>query len=299
MLAARLTPKIMIWAMAIHLGLWLGFNLPAKLGWTENPWIALGIIKTVGLSLAYLCAVALNLEIAGEYRKTPWLRVAWIALAVNAGISILRMLIESPLINLFIDNYLGSPFYGLLQHLAIIPANAFLLVGLAAMWWAYHHVGLGFKIGVRDWAAIIGILILICAIFWFREGLTEANSHYLVARYLQLAGLCLLLFSAAASLVLHRMAIQMGGGKLAIALNFLTLYTLLRGVLVLAGAWNKISAPEWQLLHPSHLQFIIQIGWQTVPWIALLAAAYRAELTVHAAKELEQQRATKSDLVSV
>src|SRR5262245_15744441 len=207
MIAARLTPKIMTWAMALHLVLWIGFNLPVKLGWTEHPWIAVGIIKTVGLSLAYLCAVALNLEIAGEYRKTPWLRVAWIALAINAGISILRMLIESPLINLYRDQYLGSPFYGLLQHLAIIPANTFLLIGLMALWWAYHQVGLGFTIERRDWAAISGILILICAIFWFREGLTEAHSPYTVGRYLQLAGLFLLLCSAAASLVLHTIAI--------------------------------------------------------------------------------------------
>jgi hypothetical protein len=299
MIAARLTPKIMTIALGVHMVLWLGFRLPAHAGWTARHMIAEGIIRTVGLSLAYLCAVALNMEIAAEYRKTPWLRVAWIALAVNAGISILRMLNESPLNNLIFEDYRFSDFYGLMQHIAIVPANAFLLFGLLAMWWAYHQVGLGFKIERRDWAAIIGILLLICAIFWFREGLTEAFSPYEISRYLQLAGLVLLLFSAAASLVLHRMAIQMGGGKLATALNFLTLYTLLRGVLVLAGAGRRIAAPEWGVLEPSHLQFIIEIGWQTVPWIALLAAAHRAELTVHAAKELEQQRATRGDLVSV
>jgi hypothetical protein len=296
MIAARLTPKLLTYVMAIHLALWLGFRLPAQFELTSRHLIIEGIIRTVGLALAYLCAFALNLEIAAEYRKTPWLRVAWIALALNAGISIVRMIIEY---NLYLVEYIGAPLFKLLQHLAIVPANGFLLLGLVAMWWAYHKVGLGFKIQVRDWAAISGILILICAIFWFREGLTEANSPYEVSRYLQLAGLVLLLLSGAASLVLHRMAIQMEGGKLAIALNFLTLYTILRGILVFAGAVRRISEPESPLLQPSNIQFIIQIGWLIVPWIAVLAAAHRAELTVQAAKELEQQRASRNDLVSV
>jgi hypothetical protein len=296
MIAARLTPKLLTYVMAIHLVLWLVFRLPAQFEWTSRHLIIEGIIRTVGLALAYLCAFALNLEIAAEYRKTPWLRVAWIALALNAGISIVRMIIEY---NLYLVEYIGAPLSKLLQHLAIVPANGFLLLGLVAMWWAYHKVGLGFKIQVRDWAAISGILILICAIFWFREGLTEANSPYEVSRYLQLAGLVLLLLSGAASLVLHRMAIQMEGGKLAIALNFLTLYTILRGILVFAGAVRRISEPESPLLQPSNIQFIIQIGWLIVPWIAVLAAAHRAELTVQAAKELEQQRASRNDLVSV
>jgi hypothetical protein len=295
MIAARLTPKLLTYVMAIHLALWLGFRLPAQFEWTSRHLIIEGIIRTVGLALAYLCAFGLNLEIAAEYRKTPWLRVAWIALALNAGISILRMLIEY---NLYLVEYIGAPLSKLLQHLAIVPANGFLLLGLVAMWWAYHKVGLGFKIQVRDWAAISGILILICAIFWYREGLTEANSPYEVSRYLQLAGLVLLLLSGAASLVLHRMAIQMEGGKLAIALNFLTLYTIMRGILVFAGAVRRISEPE-SPLQPSNIQFIIQIGWLIVPWIAVLAAAHRAELTVQAAKELEQQRASRNDLVSV
>jgi len=45
-------------------------------------------------------------------------------------------------------------------------------------------------------------------------------------------------------------------------------------------------------------RYLLEIGWQMVPWIATLAAACRAELTVKAAKELAQRRAAKRELVS-
>jgi hypothetical protein len=43
----------------------------------------------------------------------------------------------------------------------------------------------------------------------------------------------------------------------------------------------------------------MNLCWQAVPWVATLAAAYRAEMTIHAARELEQQRAARATLVSV
>jgi hypothetical protein len=185
-----------------------------------------------------------------------------------------------------------------LQHLAIVPANAFLLFGLLAMWWAYHEVGLGFAVEKRDYAAIAGILGLLVALMVFREGLSEARSPYAVSRWLQLIGLALLSFSAAASLATHRVAMQMGGGKLAVVLRFLTLYTLLRASLVLLQAGQRMSLTEGQQASDSYSVFM-NLCWQAVPWVAALAAAYRAEMTIHAARELEQQRAAKATLVSV
>jgi hypothetical protein len=37
-------------------------------------------------------------------------------------------------------------------------------------------------------------------------------------------------------------------------------------------------------------EFFFALTWQVVPWLAALAAAYRAELTVDAARELWQRR---------
>jgi hypothetical protein len=256
------------------------------------------VIKTGFLCLAYGLALWLNLEIAAEYRQTRWLRLAWLALAGNAGVSIVRMVVESSLFNLIWPGYTRDPLWGLLQHLAIVPANAFLLFGLLAMWWAYHEVGLGFALEKRDYAAIAGILGLLLTLMVFREGLSEARSPYAVSRWLQLSGLALLSFSAAASLATHRMAMQMGGGKLAVALRFLTLYTLLRGALVLLQAGQRMSLTEGQQVSDSYSVFM-NLCWQAVPWIATLAAAYRVEMTVHAARELEQQRDAKTILAPV
>jgi len=261
-------------------------------------WVTESAIKTGFLCFAYALALALNLEIAAEYRQTRWLRVAWLALAGNAGVSIIRIVVESSLFNLVWPDYTHSPLWGLLQHLAIVPANAFLLFGLLAMWWAYHQVGLGFSLEKRDYAAIAGILLLLVSLIVFREGLSQALSPYALSRWLQLIGLALLSLSAAASLATHRMAMQMGGGKLAIALRLLTLYTLLRGVLVLVQAGQNMSLTDGQQASGAYSVFM-NLCWQAVPWVATLAAAYRAEMTVHAARELEQQRAARAMLVSV
>lgn len=297
MISARITPKLVWSGMALNLGVWLAVDLPWRAGWTPRHWVAESAIRTVCLCVAYALALALNLQIAAEYRQAPWLRVAWLALAGNAGMSVIRIIVESSLLNLIWPGYTRSPLWGLVQHLAIVPANAFLLLGLLTMWLAYHRVGLGFTIEKRDYAAIAGILVLIVTLMVFRAGLSEARSPYVISRWLQLTGLVLLSFSAAASLVLHRMAMQMEGGKLALALRFLTFYTLLRSVLVLFQAGRRMSLLDGQSASISY-SLLIELCWQAVPWIAALAAAYRVEMTVHAARELEQKRAAKAALAS-
>ena len=297
MIATRITPKVIWIGLALNLCAWLACHLPWRAGLTAHMWVAEGAVRTAFLCLAYGLALALNLEIAAEHRQTRWLRFAWLALTGNAAVSIIRIVVESPLFNLVWPGYTRAPLWGLLQHLTIAPANALLLFGLLAMWWAYHQVGLGFAVEKRDYAAIAGILCLLVALMVFHEGLSEARSPYAVSRWLQLVGLALLSFSAAASLATHRVAMQMGGGKLAVALRFLTLYTLLRGALVLLQAGQRMSLTEGQQTSGSYSVFM-NLCWQAVPWVAALAAAYRAEMTIHAARELEQQRAAKAVLAS-
>jgi hypothetical protein len=298
MIATRITTKVVWFGLALNLCAYLAAHLLWWAGLTPRLWVTESAIKTGFLCIAYGLALSLNLEIAAEYRQTRWLRLAWLALAGNAGVSIVRMVVESSLFNLIWPGYTRDPLWGLLQHLAIVPANAFLLFGLLAMWWAYHEVGLGFAIEKRDYAAIAGILGLLVALMVFREGLSEARSPYEVSRWLQLIGLTLLSFSAASSLATHRVAMQMGGGKLAVALRFLTLCTLLRGALVLLQASQRMTLTEGQQASDSYSVFM-NLCWQSVPWVAALAAAYRAEMTIHAARELEHQRAAKATLVSV
>lgn len=295
MFTARITPKIVSLGLATQLSAWLAINLPWTFGWTARHYIAAHLIRLALSCVALGLACAINLEIAEEYRNARWLRLAWLALAANAGISVLRMIAESPLWQLSWPEY-TLPIRGLLQHLAIVPANFALLLGMAAMCWAYHQVGLGFEIERRDWLMMGGVAALLIALMTVREGLTEAQSPIVTSRYLQLSGLILLALATAVSIVLQRMAMGMGGGRLAAALRVLTLYALLRSALVLLGALHpeRFISPTGNILRG----YFFELGWQAVLWLPALAAAYRAELTHHAARELAQQRADKAALVS-
>src|SRR5215470_6425664 len=152
MFATRITPKVVWSGLALNLCAYLGAHLPWWAGLTPRLWVTESAIKTGFVCIAYGLALSLNLEIAAEYRQTRWLRLAWLALAGNAGVSIVRMVVESSLFNLISPDYTHSPLWGLLQHLAIVPANALLLFGLLAMAWAYHQVGLGFSMEKPDYA---------------------------------------------------------------------------------------------------------------------------------------------------
>lgn len=296
MFASWITPRVVLVAMAIHIALWSLLEILGEVVGRDRLFSVRGGVRLGCGVLAYGVAIGLNLEIAREYRQALWLKVAWLALAANAAIFLFRPLVESPITPFIAPEYLTRPLLGLLLHLLIIPANICVLIGVLAMWRAYHKVGLGFRIELRDYAAMAGVLLLSLAVFIYRENLSESQSPYLTSRILQPVGLILLSICAALSLGLHRLAVQMGGGQLARALRWLTLYVLVRGVLVLLNA----ARPEFvSVAGPSVVRSVFDIGWQLVPWIVVLAAACRAELTVKAARELEQRRAAKGELVPV
>lgn len=301
MTTTRFTPRIIWLCLALSLGLRLAVHLSWQIGGGVKSgswlWIVENGLKTGFVCSAYVLALWLNLKNAREYRQARWLHIAWLALAANAGISIVRMIGESSLWNLSWPGYTRTPLWGLLQHLAIVPANLFLLLGLLTMWWAYQHSGLGFTIERRNYLVIAGILALMVLLMVYREGLSEARSPYAVSRYLQLTGLVLLSLCAVAGFVLHRQTTQMGGGKLAVALHFLTLYALLRGGLVLIQAEYRVGLLDGRPANKLY-PILFDLGWQAVPWIAALAAAHRVELTTQAAKVLQQRRAARAALAT-
>ena len=296
-ISARITPKVIMLGLALQAALWLGADTLDVLGLTPFGLHAAPIVRWSGGILAYLLAFILNLEVASEYRNARWLRLAWLALAGNAAVSIGRLIVESRTLMHIWPGAVEQGMPGLLQHIAIVPANIFLLVGVLAMCWAYHQVGLGFTIKRQDWLEVLGIAVLLAVIFIFREGLTEARSPFVTGRVLQQIGLVLLACVAAISVILHRQAMEMGGGKLALALRLLTLYALLRGGLVLGQIILRTFFADWaQVSRIDHYVFLL--AWQLVPWIAALAAAHRAELTVNAAEKLKERRAARAAVAS-
>lgn len=253
---------------------------------------------TIAGMVAYGVALLLSLEVAAEYRQAHWARLAWLLLAANAAISLVKRSIGSPLFDFLMEGYRTSPLRGLLDNLLVVPANLCLLGGLLAMWWAFHRIGLGFKIERRYWAAMIGVAALFLTLLVFRGSLSQGQSPYLISRIMQPLGLMLLGVISAFGLVLHAYAVQMGDGRLSAVMRWLMFYVLLRGVLVLLRGLLSPKLPL-ALDIPSDLdEWVFDLLWQVVQWAAAMAAACRAQLTVSAAQQLEQLRAAKAAVVT-
>ena len=295
MIAERVTPRVVLIGLTLTAGVWLGLHLPVLFGGVPHrqdtgELYFFAVTSAFGYALAFL----LNLEIAGEYRNDKVMRLAWLFIAANAGFSIIREVIGSPLPDTVWPGYVDGPLWGLQHQVVITLANVSLVVGLLGMWWTYQRVGLGLRAGRRQYVEIGVIAVLTLALVFSREGMTEADSPYLASRLLQPLGLVVLSVAAAASVVLYGMAVQMGGGRLAVALRCLTLYTILRATLVLLEAILSLTTPERRQVHDLMMTIDLLL-WRTVPWILALSAAYRAELTVHAKKALERQRSARSE----
>ncbi|MBS1789474.1 MAG: hypothetical protein JST85_17250 [Acidobacteria bacterium] len=290
MLATRLTPKVLLYALIPQLALIVLAHLAAQFDWWPHyRGLAPNFRNAVSI-IAFAIALLLNLEIAREYRKTPLLHLAWLAMAANAGLSVVRMILEGPWLGLVWSEY-DKSLSGLYRHLAIVPANLALLLGVAAMCLAYHRVGLGFEIERRDYLLMGTIAAVLIALLTFREGLTEAHSFYPAGRYLQQTGLVLLAIISAVSVLLHRMAIRMGGGQLSKVLMLITLYALSRSTIVLVGAITPTLHPEARFF----IRGFIELAWLTTFWLPALAAAYRMQMTADAVREinnLENRRVT-------
>jgi hypothetical protein len=297
MLARQMTPKVVAFAMAAEILLLTALYLPAAAGWTSRFRLTEAIIMTIAGVLAFGMALLLSLTVAAEYRQARWARLAWLLLAANAALSLVKRSVGSPLFDFVMEGYRTSPLRGLLDNMLAVPANLCLLAGLLAMWWAFHRIGLGFKIERRDWVAMIGVAALFLTLLVFRENLSQGQSPYLISRVMQPLGLGLLGLISALGLVLHRYAVQMSDGRMAAVMRWLMAYVLLRGVLVLA---RSLLSPRLPLIldSPSGVdEWAFDVLWQVVQWTAAMAAACCAQMTVSAAEQLKQLQTAKAAMV--
>lgn len=86
------------------------------------------------------------------------MRWAWLALTVNAGLSLLRPFSRpTVLLGQSIDLYSTPAQYALFLHCIVVPANVCLLLGLLVIWWAYHETGLGFRLRWRGDTGVVGV----------------------------------------------------------------------------------------------------------------------------------------------
>lgn len=279
----RITSRLVLLGLALQLGLRLILWLPVGWGQFSRREMLLGAVRVVGSLCAYGLALVLCWRIADEYREAKWMRFAWLALACNAGLSLLR-----PFALMLTQwgqrmNFYYLPLeYGLVSRSILVPANFCLLLGVLGIWWAYREIGLGFRLNKGDFLAIVGLLGVMLALFSYSDLLIEAQEYYRITRVLQVIAQSQMVLIAAASLLLHRVAIQMGSGRMAIVLRWLTVYALWRLGLVLAVSLARYVFPHKAPL----ITGLAAFGWQAAPWLLALAVAYRAELTELAAERV-------------
>lgn len=131
--------------------------------------------------------------------------------------------------------------------------------------------------------------------FIYSDILTEAQAYYRSTRILQLIAQSQMFLIAAASLLLHRVSVQMGSGKLALVLRWMTVYALSRLGLVLLVSLARFFFPQQIPL----ITDLAEFGWQAAPWLFALAVAHRAELTALAAERLANIRNERRALASL
>lgn len=298
MLAARITPKKLMLCFAVSFGLWLIAYRAEQFGqashqalWEPGKMIS-GMIVAVAALLAYALAFWLCLVVAAEHRHARRMQIAWWLLAANAGLSVIRSIVESPWVGLLLPD---SSVRGLLIQIVIFPANACLLAGSIAMWLALRSVGLPARLKPIDWF-LIGLVILLSVMqVIFRGGFSEADSPYLLARYAQPFGIPIFAGYSVLGAVLYRMAVEMGGGRLSLAIRCLVFYMLLRAINVVVSNGYEALNEQYNLSEfGGYVGSFSEIIWQIVRWLPALVAAYRLQMSTQASHKLERLRQSQS-----
>src|SRR5262245_63682674 len=97
MLATRFTPRVITFGLVGEVLLLFRSYLPAAFGWTSRFRLTEAIIMTVAGTFAFGVALLLSLEVAREYRQSRWVHLAWLMLAANAALSLVKRSAGSPL----------------------------------------------------------------------------------------------------------------------------------------------------------------------------------------------------------
>ena len=237
--------------------------------------------------IAYGIAMVLCFQIAGEYRHSHWLRTAWFCLAIKSAVAVLRYALDDPMINLIRPGYYESPWSGLARELPMAIALSFLVAGMLAMAFGFLRMGLGFRLERWDWTAIVGVVAVLVVVIYFRHELSAARwkSMPLVLQA-QIANQILWAVAASLSLLLYRLSLQMGGGRLAAVMRILFLYIVLRSSLVFV---SMVLLPS--LFRIDRENFVTMFLYQATPWLFTLAAVYRFQLSSNAARQAAEMRA--------
>jgi|HubBroStandDraft_4_1064222.scaffolds.fasta_scaffold133512_2 hypothetical protein len=273
-LAKRMTPRVLASMCASLLVLLAALTIAQA-----NPVVIL-LIRLISPLIAYGIAMWLCGEIAREYRSSKDLRRAWVVLGVCAGVSMLRHLFDTPLVDLVWPGYWAGPWSQLMRELLAAAALTLLAAGILTMAEAFRRMRLGFSLHWPDLAAMAGVLLLLALVLYFRNDLSAARVSVSLAKRAQLFSQVMFAIAAAGCVLLMRISKQMGGGKLAIAMGWIIAHIVLRAALVLATAWQ---AHLNKSLPSVNLTFLLLSN--AAIWMFAMAAASRYQVSVTAAQQ--------------
>jgi hypothetical protein len=276
--ANRMTPGAVGAAAVSLMVLWAGLYIAQGAGLLSSvPFLLAGVFSSV---LAYAIAMWLCVEIATEYRQSRDLRMAWIVLGLCAVVSMLRHLCDTPLVDLVWPGYWKGPYSPLLRELLAATALTMLAAGIFTMGEAFRRMRLGFSWSAMDLVAMAGVLSMLALVLYLRNDLSAARVESSLAKRAQLFSQVVFVVAAAGCVLLRRIAQQMGGGKLAIAMGWIIAHIVLRAVLVLLAALQVH-------LHKSlaFSEFLSPLALNLAIWMFALAAASRYEVSQTAARQ--------------
>ena len=138
-LAKKMTPRVLASICASLVVLLAAFNLAA------DPF-AVRLLRLISPLMAYGIAMWLCVEIAAEYRSSRDLRRAWIVLGVCAGVSMLRHLFDTPLVDMVWPGYWSGPWSQIMRELLAAAALTLLASGILMMAEAFRRMRLGFSL---------------------------------------------------------------------------------------------------------------------------------------------------------
>lgn len=241
-----------------------------------GPSAAARVLNTVAV---YVLACVLCLRIATEYRQESWMRFAWIAMAMNAGVSAVRHICDTPVWDALFPGYRIGWLLPVLREVFAAIALLFLAAGIWTMAVALLRMRLGFSLKRQDLAAIVGVFAILLLVIYFRNDLSEAGPIHPAASRLQLFSQALFTVVGAGAIVLLRLGKQMGGGRLAEAMGWIIAHIVVRALLVLAAAIQVHVAAG------SALALAEMLAYQCTPWMFAIAAACRYQLKFTASRQ--------------
>lgn len=222
--------------------------------------------------VAYLIGLVSCWRVAGTYPNGSFMRLGWLAMGGNCILSVFRHLALNPL------------FWGVLRPLDRVyllsqafqlPALLLVLSGMLSIWWGVYRLGLGFRL---RWLDCAGVVLAAAIVGWtFRHSLSLANSKVGIAAVLQTVSLSLLISIGGVGLLLHGLAMQMGGGRLAVVMRCFAVYALTRAVLTLSQGNRESYAIAWWMC------------FYAVPWIFAFGASYSCWLTDAVKRSIQKQ----------